>query len=159
MSITYPPAWQGRIDNLCWRFPSVGHDAVVVALHAHGGNMWNARGDLQSAAARADNFDVACQNGELQTVRDSLAQGADPNAAQGGQLAVCELLTSEDVGEEIVWSMDAHGFFQEQATEAEPVDDQMPQMAARRPASSSRFSQLPARRASVAQDGVGQVRG
>jgi hypothetical protein len=65
--------------------------------------------------------------------------------------------TSEEAEEEIVWSMDAQGFFQEQTTKAEPVVDQM--VARRRPAASSRFSQLPARRASVAQDGVGQVRG
>ncbi len=57
----------------------------------------------------ADAFVEACQRGELQTARDSLARGADPNAvhsngwpavvyaAYGGHAAVCQLLIDANV--------------------------------------------------------------
>ena len=57
----------------------------------------------------ADDFVVVCNRGDVETVRDSLAQGADPNtvhsighpavcaAAQNGHVAVCEVLISSGV--------------------------------------------------------------
>jgi ankyrin repeat protein len=83
--LLYPPAWQGRVDNLCTKFPVLGQAAVVAALHAHDGHAGMAIGTLREhPLVERDNdtstaLFLAIRNGHTEIARLLLKHGADPN--------------------------------------------------------------------------------